>query len=315
MAALKTWRLGLAALALGAAPIGPAALRAQDVPAPSPDAAAPVPTSARINLTITPKRLIFNRNTRSATVYIYNQGNARASVDVLFVDRVMLPDGEIQTFDNVSADATTKPVADRLHSARGFVAATPRRITLAPGRGQTVRLRVTPPANADAAEFRSHLTVSTVPPREAGLAVEDAAAGRPGEFSIQLNAVFGLSIPVIIRTGPPDVRADIRNVRLDHEMISPDSVAPPIRTAIVAFDLARLGANSLFGNLEVRSPSGGAEPIGFVRGVGVYPEIDSRTIRIPLRRVPAAGEVLDVRFVDDDLSPGQVIARAALTSP
>jgi hypothetical protein len=313
MAEPKSWRPALAALALCATPAGPAALRAQDDP-PA-DSAATVPTNARINLTITPKRLIFNRNTRSATVYIFNQGNARASVDVLFVDRVMLPDGQIQTFDTVSADAGTKPLADRLHSARGLVAVTPRRITLAPGRGQTVRLRVTPPAKAEAAEYRSHLTVSTVPPREAGLAVEDAAAGRPGEFSIQLNAVFGLSIPVIIRTGTPDVRADIRNARLDHEAISADSVAPPSRTAIVAFDLARLGANSLFGNLEVRSARSGSELIGFVRGVGVYPEIDSRTIRIPLRREPAAGEALDLRFVDDDLSPGQVIARASLTSP
>jgi len=310
----KSWRPGLAALLLTAAFAGCGALYAQGDPSQSPAAAEAATASARINLNITPKRLTFSRNSRSGSVYVYNQGNASATVDVVLVERVMLPSGEIESLANASADAESKPFADRLNSARGLVAATPRRITLAPGRGQTVRLRVTPPANADAAEYRIHLTVSTVPPRDAGLAVEDAAAGHPGEFSIRLNAVFGLSIPVIIRTGGPDVRADISNVRLDEEMISPDGVAAPSRTAILAFDLARLGGSSLFGNVEIRSADGGNDVVGLARGVGVYPEIDSRMIRIPLRRAPAAGEVLEVTFVDDDLTPGRVIAKASLTT-
>ena len=75
----------------------------------------------------------------------------------------------------------------------------------------------------------------------------------------------------------------------------------PLRT------LQRDGANSLFGNLEVRGK--GKVLLGIARGVGVYPEIDSRVIYVPLQRAPAAGEALDVSFVDDDSSPGRVIAR------
>lgn len=304
-------RLGLAAMLLAAVLLASGALLAQEAEAPA--ATEPAPASAQINLTITPKRLTFNRNTRSASVYVYNQGNKPATVDVTLIDRVMLPNGDIRTFDAASADAETRTFADRLHSGRGLIVATPRRITLAPGKGQTVRLRVTPPASADAAEYRSHLTVATVPPREAGLTAEDAAAQRPGELSFRLNAVFGLSIPVIIRTDTPDVRADIRNVRLDEDMLSPDGVAPPSPTPVIAFDLARLGASSLFGNVEIRSATGGRDVVGLARGVGVYPEIDSRMIRVPLRRAPAAGEVLDVTFVDDDVTPGRVVAKASLT--
>lgn len=310
----KSLRLGLTAMLLATALTGSVALRAQDEQPQNPTAEEPAAASARINLTITPKRLTFDRNTRSASVYVFNQGNARATVDVSFVERVMLPSGEIATLDNASTNAETRPVADRLRSARGLVVATPRRITLAPGRGQTVRVRVTPPANADAPEYRSHLTVATVPPRNAGLSAEDAAARRPGELNLRLNAVFGLSIPVIIRVGGPDVRADISNVRLDEEMISPDGVAAPSRTVILAFNLARLGGSSLFGNVEIRSATGGNDVVGLARGVGVYPEIDSRLIRIPLRRAPATGEVLEVTFVDDDLTPGRVIAKASLTT-
>ena len=307
-------RLALAAILLTAVFLASGALLAQDQQTPAPAAADPAPASARINLTITPKRLTFNRTTRSASVYVYNQGNKSATVDVTLIDRVMLPSGDIRTFDDALSDAEMKPFADRLRSARGLIVATPRRITLAPGRGQTIRLRVTPPASADAPEYRSHLTVATVPPREAGLTAEDAAAQRPGELSFRLNAVFGLSIPVIIRTDTPDVRADIRNVRLDEEMLSPDGVAPPSRTAILAFDLVRAGASSLFGNVEIHSATSGDEVVGLARGVGVYPEIDTRLVRIPLRRAPALGEVFDVTFVDDDLTPGRVIAKASLTT-
>ena len=309
MSHAKSLRLGLAVLLIAAVLFASGALLAQADPAPTAQEAPSA--SARINLTITPKRLTFARNARSASVYVYNQGNSPATVDVTLVDRVMLPNGDIRTFDDAVADVEAKPFADRLHSARGLIVATPRRITLAPGRGQTVRLRVTPPAGAEATEYRSHLTVATVPPREAGLTAEDAAAQRPGELTFRLNAVFGLSIPVIIRTETDDVRAEIRDLRLDEEVLSTDGVAPPARTTILAFDLARLGANSLFGNLEVRS-AGGDDVIGLARGVGVYPEIDSRLVRIPLRRQPAAGEVLEVTFVDDDLTPGRVVAKASL---
>ena len=313
MSEARSLRLGLAATLLVALLAGAGALRAQDDPPQAATTPEP-PASARINLTITPKRLTFSRTARSASVYVYNQGNRPATVDVALIERVMLPSGEIRTLDDALADAEAKPFADRLRSARGLVVATPRRITLAPGRGQTVRLRATPPAAAAAPEYRSHLTVSTVPPRAAGLSAEDAAAQRPGELNFRLNAVFGLSIPVIIRTETADVRADIRNVRLDEEMLSPDGVAPPGRTAVVAFDLARVGANSLFGNVEIRSATDRADVVGLARGVGVYPEIDSRAVRIPLKRVPAAGEVLDVTFVDDDLTPGRVVARATLAA-
>jgi len=302
----KSTRIGILAMLLTASLSG--VLSAQNSPTPAPAA------NARVNLNITPKRLSFNRAARSASVYVFNQGNRPATVDVSLVERVMLPTGEIKTLADALATPDAKPFAERLRSARGLVVATPRRIILAPGKGQTVRLRVTFPEKVDAPEYRSHLTVATVPPREAGLTAEDAAGRRPGEYSFRLNAVFGLSIPVIIRTGTPDVRVDIRNVRLDDETLSLDGVAPPSRVKILAFDLGRLGGNSLFGNVEIRSGSGAREVLGLARGVGVYPEVDSRTIRIPLRRVPAAGETLDVTFVDDDLTPGRIVARASFVA-
>jgi len=282
-------------------------------PAQAP-AAQQSPTGIGVNLNITPKRLTFDRGARSATVYIYNQGTAPATFDIAMVDRVMLPTGEIKPLSEAKDQPQLKPVVDKLNSALGMVVATPRRATLAPGKGQTIRLRITPPQTAGAAEYRSHLTVTTVPPRDVGLTAENAAAERSNQLSFRLTSVFGLSIPIIIRGGAADVQGQIRDAQLTYADLSPDGVAPARRTPVLSLNLVRSGANSLFGNVEVRT-KGSKDPIGLMRGVGVYTEIDHRSIRIPLQRAPGRGEQLEITFVDDDVTPGRVITRSSVAAP
>lgn len=274
-------------------------------------------TSVGVNLNITPKRLTFDRNTRSATVYIFNQGTTPATFDVSVVDRVMLPSGEIKPLSDVEADPAMKSLTARLHSAQDLVLATPRRATLAPGKGQTIRVRASQPAGeaANAGEYRSHLTVTTVPPRSTGVTAEEASSRGPNQLSFRVQSVFGLSIPVIIRPGAVDVQAGIENVSLGYANLSPDGVAPARRTPMLSFDMRRAGANSLFGNIEIRSGNAEEkEPLGLARGIGVYPEIDHRSIRIPLQRAPRPGEQLEIIFIDDDAKPGSVIARSSFTA-
>ena len=277
-------------------------------PAP---AAAPPAIRVQGNLNITPKRLTFNRGERSHTVYIYNQGTTPAVFDISMVDRVMLPSGEIETVTEAQKQADLAPVVSHLQSARDMVVATPRRATLAPGKGQTIRIMLTAPAAPGVPEYRSHLTVTTVPPRDIGVTAEDAAAAeRSNRLSFNVTPLFGVSIPIIVRSGAPDVRGAISNVRLSYADVSPDGIAPPRRTAVLSFALERTGANSLFGNIEIRAKNGKGL-VGLARGVGVYTEIDKRMIQIPLRQTPSAGEQLDITFVDDDANPGHVIARTA----
>jgi len=56
-------------------------------------------------------------------------------------------------------------------------------------------------------------------------------------------------------------------------------------------------------------------PIGAVRGIGVYPEIERRQVRIVLTRIPASGEQIDVQFRDDDTAPGAILSKASLAAP
>jgi hypothetical protein len=290
---------------------------AQSAPA---DAAA-APTTVSANLNISPKRVTFDRADRSATVYIFNQGNGPGTFDITLIDRVMLPDGEILPLTEAQAKPELKAYVDNLKSASSMLVVTPRRVSLGPGKGQTIRIRAAAAVGGAAGapapgEYRTHLTVATIPPRDAGLTAEQAAASGPQQLSFQINSVFGLSIPVVLRVGPPDIRGSIEGAKVTTENVSSDGVSPPRPTSMLRFKLVRLGPNSLFGNIEVRGSKekASADPLATVRGLGVYPEIDHRDIAMVLKRAPLPGEQLEISFKDDDTAPGRLVAKATIST-
>ena len=246
-----------------------------------------------------------------ASVVIFNQGTAAATFDIAVDERIMTPGGEIRSVAEAKADPALQPIIARLASAKPYIVAVPRRVTLAPGKTQTIRVRADLPAAATGAEYRAHLTVTTVPPREAGVTAEQAAGERGDQLSFRITSVFGLAIPVIVRQGAPAVKGEIEGVRLSFADISPDGVKPPVRTPVIQLQLKRTGANSLFGNVSVKS---GKTELGIARGVGVYPEIDDRALQIPLKRAPRAGEQLEISYADDDNGGAKVIARTTFTA-
>jgi hypothetical protein len=301
-----------------AALFAPAAGRAQPAPAAAPGTApaqaAPVPTFRQpsgANLNISPKRIVLDRSRRTGSIFVFNQGSAAGTFDISLVDRVMLPDGQILAVSDAQANPAAKTVADRVKSAQAILQVSPRRITLGPGQGQTIRLRVArAPDDPSVAELRSHLTISSLPPRESGTTAEEAAAGeRPGELRFQINALLGLSIPAIVRMADPDVRAAVENPKVTYERMG-GAAAAGAKFPVLSLELVRRGASSLFGNVEVRTAGQPrSAPLGVARGVGVYTEIERRTIQVPLARAPQPGERLEVTFTDDDSAPGKLLAK------
>ena len=281
-----------------------------------PAAPAPAPVinqASGANLNISPKRVTLDRSHRTATVFVFNQGTDTATFDISLVDRAMMPNGQILAVSDAGASADTQAVAERVKSALDVLQVSPRRITLSPGQGQTIRLRLARvPDSSGAGELRSHLTISSLPPRDAGTTAEAASASNTAgaELRFQINALFGLSVPAIVRLADPDVRAGIENPRISFEHVGgPDSPVAPV----LSLDLVRQGASSLYGNLEIKSAGQPKEPsLGVARGVGVYPEIDRRSIQIVLSRAPAPGEHVEVSFTDDDTSPGKLLAKLVL---
>lgn len=255
------------------------------------------PASAQVgaDLNISPKRLVFEPGERSATVYIFNQGDRPATYSVELIDRIMLADGQIIA----AADAPGATV----DSAADLVQYTPRRITLEPRQSQAIRVRARP---GDGGEHRTHLTVTALPSETAGFTVEQAVQPGADEVAVQVVALFSVSVPVIVRDGPADARAAVENL----------SVTRGETGELLSLDLVRLGASSVYGDVEIRLGDGpDARLVTAVRGVAVYPEIGRRTVVAPLPESLTSGQTVTVIYRDDDARPGEVLATATLVTP
>ena len=278
------------------------------------DSAAPVPQIGAGDVSLSPKRVTFNTATRSTAVYVFNRGETAATYSITLVDRLMTPDGRFLTVDEAMKDPADAALAATLQSAAGLIIHTPRRITLQPNESQTVRILAQRPGNLPAGEYRTHLTVTTVPPENYGLTAEQAAgAANEGELSFRLLPLFGISIPLIVRQGPADVRAAIESaqLRLEGPADAPTDAGAD-RIAMVYLELARLGSSSLYGDIEVRD---GDSVLARSAGVAVYPEVERRTLKVALIPRPPSGTVLSIVFIDQDTQPGDELTKAQLIAP
>ncbi|WP_162875560.1 molecular chaperone [Sphingomonas crusticola] len=259
---------------------------------------------------VTPKRLVFSRPGQAATVFVFNQGSTPGVFDITLVDRVMTPSGEIKPLGDGTPAPEIAAIAPKLQSAAKMMIVTPRRVTLQPGKGQTIRIRAIAPADLPAGEYRTHLTVAALPPPDQGFTPAEAANGARGELAFRVNTIMGVSIPLIVRQGPADVKASFANPRISSEMLPAEAGIPAHQAAVLDIDLVRGGSSSLFGDVDIRSADAKRGPLAQMRGVGVYTEIDRRHLKMVLARVPSPGEQLTIVFKDDDQSPGTELAKA-----
>jgi hypothetical protein len=270
------------------------------------------------DLNVSPKRLVLDQTSRAGAVYVFNRGARPATYAVSLDDRVMTPDGRVRSLEEAASAPDGAATIARAKSARSMILFTPHRVTLEGGSSQVVRLRVLRPVDLAAGEYRAHLTVRELPPDTVGLTADQAAANGDGSLAIQITTLLAVSLPVIVRQGPPDVRAGIEGV--GYAIVPTPAGAPagsPARVATVSLQLLRQGQSSLFGDVEIRKITGGkaGELVGALRGVGVYTEIDRRAVEVPLGRVPAPGARLAVIFRPQDAKPGEALATAYLTVP
>ncbi len=298
----------LATVLVATSAMTPAAAQLTSLPITQPkaDGAATqtiAPISAAANINLTPRRVIFDRSKRTEAVYVFNQGNTPVTVDVALVDNAMLPSGEIVPMSRMAErGAAAAATGARVQSARPFLLAAPSRMTLPPGQGKTIRVRATLADGAGPSEYRSHLTVTTVPSPDSGLTAEQAAASEKGELVLRIQSIFGISIPLIVRGGVADATGSMGPIS---QVTLPEGPA-------LAVTLRRQGATSLYGNIELRTAK---EVVGVVRGIAVYPEVDERVAQVPLLRPLKKGETVTATYIADGAGKAAPIASGTFTAP
>ena len=240
---------------------------------------------AQGDLLITPRRVVFEGNNQREELSLINTGKDTTTYSISFVEKNMKDDGSFISLDKKS---------NQKMSAEPYLRIFPRTVTLAPGEPQVIMLQCRRTPNMVAGEYRSHLyfrSEKDYTPLGSKNPFKDTTL-----VSVQLIPIFGISIPVIVRTGTLNVASTFTNLRLS---VVNDTIPT------LDFTINRAGNCSTYGDLVVEYSSGKNKPIavGLIKGVGVYTNLDHRNVSVKLNQVKGvvlkAGN-LKVRYTTPD---------------
>lgn len=221
---------------------------------------------AQGNLLVTPRRIVFEGNKRMQELNLANTGRDTATYLVSLMEIRMKEDG---SFEKIA-----EPDSGQLF-ASPFLRYFPRRVMLAPGEAQMVKVQLVKTDQLQPGEYRSHLYFRAVP--------SEAPLGQPEQkdtagISVRLMPVFGLTIPLIVRVGEPDGRVNLTDLSVETA-----DQAPKLH-----FAFRRDGNMSVYGDLKVEhiSPQGRTTQVAAVKGIAVYTPNTLRWFRVDLNKDP-----------------------------
>ena len=219
---------------------------------------------AQGDLLINPKRVVFDGQKRSQEITLANIGKDTARYAVSFIQIRMKEDGN---FEQITQPDSGQNFSDK------YVRIFPRTVTLAPNEAQVVKVQLNQNYKLLSGEYRSHLYFRAVP--NVNPLGESSLKADTAEVSIRLTAIFGISIPVIIRMGESTAGVTVSNLQIE---TIPD-LAP-----ILKMRFNRTGNMSLYGDLTVEHISDGGKitKAGLIKGISVYTPNLARNVKIEL---------------------------------
>ena len=223
--------------------------------------AAPV-SFAQGDLSVVPRRVIFeNGNKRSETLYLTNRGKDSATYNLEFLNYKV---DDLGNFTAVSEDSLENPASKNL---RFF----PRRVTLAPNQTQTVKLQLRQFADLPDGEYRSHLLFKGVPSNNALSSFGEVSNSEA--VGIKLKAIYGLTIPNIVRKGKYGTSVTIENLKLQFDDKNKRKIS---------FDIIKKGNYSIYGALSIDYlyGDGSLVNLGEVPGIAIYANNISRSVNM-----------------------------------
>ena len=257
----------------------------------------PAFSHAQGNLLVTPRRVVFEGNQSTREINLANTGQDSATYVISFVQYRMTEDGR---FEQIEKPDPGQQFADNM--VRYF----PRTVNLGPGEAQMVRMQLRRSSNPGPGEYRSHLYFRAVLVERA--LGEEKQLNDTSAIGIRLTPIFGITIPVIVRTG--NLQATVTLDQLKLEQVN-DTVAK----LYLVFN--REGNKSVYGDLTIEylPPGGEAVELGLVRGIAVYTPNTIRKFQMDLKK-PAGvnlneGELI-VRFTNAENDSSDLLAEKKL---
>jgi hypothetical protein len=217
---------------------------------------------AQGKLLIDPSRVVFEKKQIKKVITLMNTGDQTATYTVSFVQRRMNNDG---TFTAITEPDSLSRFADP------FLRIYPRQVTLLAGEGQLVMLQRRRNANMESGEYRSHLYFRDE--KKTKPLGNNEFKDSLNSFSVKITPIFGISIPIIIRSGEVNVSATLSDLKI-----------PNLQEPKISFTLNRKGNISLYGDFVVEYFPVKGKPfvVGARNGLAIYTNINKRYISIKL---------------------------------
>jgi P pilus assembly chaperone PapD len=218
-------------------------------------AQSPTPAPAG-GLLVSPTYVLFDGRERSKTFTLTNRGDTVETYRISIIDRRQMPDGQLAETDRPGPG---EGFASRL------VRYAPREVLLQPNKPQTVRVLLQLPGDQPDGEYRSHILFQQVP-KPSEPPIGEKAEG----LSVTIKAIFGISVPIIIRKGQLEASASLSEL---HALRLADG------RAAVGLRLNRSGTRSLRGDLNVLVDGA---PAAQLNNINVFLSTPYREVTIPL---------------------------------
>lgn len=220
--------------------------------------------NAQSDLLIYPKRLVFDGSKRAQELNLVNNGKDTARYVISVVQIRMKEDG---SFENITQPDPGQNFADK--NFRFF----PRNVVLGPNETQTVKVQLVQFSSLAAGEYRSHLYFRSE--QAYNPLGEDKHQTDSSTISIRLVPVYGISIPIIIRSGESTTEIGLSDVGFQWKK---DSLP------LLHMNLNRSGNMSVYGDISVDhiSADGKVTRVGTMKGLAVYTPVATRSVRLPL---------------------------------
>lgn len=253
-------------------------------------------TKAQGDLMVTPIRVVFEGKNQKELLNLANMGKDTATYSISFINYNMKEDGGFIKID--------KPDSGQMF-AEPYLRIFPRKVTLAPGEPQAIMLQCRRSAAMLAGEYRSHLYFraerNTKP-----LGVK--TANDSTQLSVQLVPIFGISIPIIIRSGIVNVSSTLSDLKLDIQQGIEQNLKLTIN---------RTGNISIYGDIiiEFFPTQGKPFEIAALKGVGVYTNINKRNLVIKLNNAtgkPLSNGKIKVKYISNGEAKRIVYAEGEL---
>lgn len=225
------------------------------------------PCAARANLTVSSFYVLFDANSpkRTEVVRVTNNSNTSKTYRIKMINFKQNPDGSYSEIE--------QPVLGNPFAAP-YVSFSPHETTLAPQQTQTIRLVRKPMAAAADGEYVSHLLIRELPEKKA-----PDKQDTNGALKIDIKALYGVSIPVIVDKGKLHSSAQISSVKVNN------GAKPSVDVKV-----KRAGNRSFWGNLIVKK---GKKEIGRVNGFKIFMTTPERNMQVPLsEKIVSGGQVI-----------------------